>query len=90
MSGEQARRPWCYDLLFDRIRKDWDAHDKTCKSLPDLWLGRRGGVSCPSDLTDCDKCGATFFNEGVTDLNWDRPDAEPDYRCECCRRPVPA
>jgi hypothetical protein len=83
------QKPWCYDSLFDSVRRNWDAHNKTCQSLRHFWLGRRGGRSCPSDLTDCGGCGATFFNEGVTDVNWDStdPDAEPDYRCECCTRP---
>jgi hypothetical protein len=83
-----AGKPWCYDTLLDSVRRDWDAHDKTCRSMPYFWLGRRGGVSCPSDLTDCGRCGAAFYNEGVTDLNWKNPDpdAEPDYRCECCAR----
>ena len=56
-----------------------------------FWLGHTGGVSCPSDLTDCDGCGVTFYNEGVEDTSWGDPDpdADPDYRCECCRRACP-
>jgi hypothetical protein len=85
----EPKKPWCYDRLFENIRRDWDVHDKTCMSLRYLWLGHSGGVSCPSDLTDCSRCGATFYNEGVTDINWDsgHPDTDPDYRCECCARP---
>ena len=85
----ETAKPWCYDRLFESIRKAWDEHDKTCESLKHLWLGREGGVSCPSDLTDCTVCGVTFYNEGVEDVNWKSsdPDAEWDYRCECCRRP---
>ena len=82
------QKPWCYDQLFENIREAWDEHDKTCTSLEHLWLGRKGGVSCPSDLTDCGVCGVTFYNEGVTNTNWDSkdPDADWDYRCECCSR----
>lgn len=83
-----AQKPRCYDTLLDSVQRNWDAHDKTCKSLRHFWLGRRGGVSCPTDLSACDGCGATFFHEGVTDVNRDNPDpdAHPDYRCECCAR----
>jgi hypothetical protein len=88
MTDTDVSKPWCYDQMFDSTRKAWDEHDKTCASLSHLWLGRKGGVSCLSDLTDCAVCGATFYNEGVTDINWKSSDpaAEPDYRCECCRR----
>lgn len=51
--------------LFDRVKRDILAHDQTCASLPDLWLARAGGVSCPSDMADCDDCGVTFYNEGL-------------------------
>jgi hypothetical protein len=86
-----AEKPWCYDELFEDVRKAWDDHDKTCESLRWLWLGRSGGVTCLSDITDCSVCGVTFYNEGVLNINWKAsdPDAQPDYRCECCRR-VPA
>ena len=81
------KKPWCYDDLFERIRKAWDEHDKTCRSLERLWLGRKGGVTCPSDITDCAGCEVTFYNEGVTWVNWNDPDAEDDvYLCECCQR----
>lgn len=39
---EAAAKPTCYDQLFESVRSDWDAHDKTCTSLPHLWLGRKG------------------------------------------------
>ncbi len=81
-----VEKPWCYDRLFESVRKAWDEHDKTCTSLSRLWLGRHGGVSCPSDLTDCDGCGVTFYNEGVTCTDYDADDLE--YLCECCRRRV--
>jgi hypothetical protein len=51
--------------LFDRIKKAILEHDQTCVSLPDIWLGHAGGVSCPSDQTTCDDCGVVFYNEGL-------------------------
>lgn len=82
MSENAAGKPWCYDTLLDSVRRAWDEHDKTCGSLPRMWFGRKGGVSCHSDFTSCDGCGAVFFWEGLT--------GDPDerrYFCECCRRP---
>lgn len=79
-----AEKPWCYDTMLNSCRKAWDEHDKTCTSLPHLWLGRKGGVSCPSDLDDCDGCGVTFFHEGLTCTDYDADDLE--YLCDCCRR----
>jgi hypothetical protein len=84
-----AEKPWCYDRLIDAVRRDWDAHDKTCKSMDEFWLGYHGGVTAIGDITDCNKCGATFYYEGLLDLNWQDDDAESDYRCECCRRTEP-
>ena len=52
-------------LVSDQERTLIEKHDKSCTSLTDLWLPRRTGRTCPSDLTDCDGCGLTFYNEGV-------------------------
>jgi hypothetical protein len=83
----EAEKPWRYDGLLDSVRRHWDAHDKTCKSLPHMWLGRKGGVSCLSDFTDCSGCEVTFFWEGLTFTNEDDPAADADeYLCECCLR----
>lgn len=82
-----AAKPEWYGRVFESVRTAWDEHDKTCESLGDLWLGRKGGVSCPSDITACGRCEVLFYNEGVTLVNRDDPDAEEDiYLCECCRR----
>jgi hypothetical protein len=88
MTDIAESKPWCYDRLLDSVRKDWDEHDKTCESMAWFWLGYRGGVSCPSDITTCHQCGVAFYNEGVVCVNEDDTEAEEwDYRCECCRRP---
>lgn len=82
-----VEKPWCYEDMLNSTRKAWDEHDKTCESFQWIWLGRRGGVSCHSDLTTCDGCGVTFYNEGVVCTNRDDPEAEYDkFHCECCRR----
>lgn len=87
--------------LFDRIKRDILTHDQTCASLPDLWLGHEGGVSCPSDQESCDDCGVVFYNEGLIGqyppgwksgdpvLQTVDPDDEEEYEavlCECCGR----
>lgn len=51
--------------LFDYVKAAILEHDRTCQSLGDIWLGRTGGVSCPSDIDKCDDCGVTFYNEGL-------------------------
>lgn len=53
--------PGAWDSVKDAILE----HDKTCKSLPYIWLARAGGISSPMDLGTCDDCGVTFFNEGI-------------------------
>lgn len=82
----QAKRPYCYDELFPHIRAHWDAHDKGCESLEWLWLSHPGGVSCPSDLTDCKDCGVTFYDEGVINVHWRTPAKDSLYLCACCAR----
>jgi hypothetical protein len=60
------------------------AHNPACASLAHVWLPRRGGVSCPSDLSDCDGgCGVTFYNEAFTIAFEDCPESEHWY-CACC------
>jgi hypothetical protein len=88
MTETAAAKPTCYDQLFESVRTGWDAHDKTCTSLADLWLGRKGGVTCLGDIGDCSRCGVTFYWEGLTDINWrsGEPRTDSDYRCECCIR----
>ena len=85
MPGE-AKQPWCYDRMFPRVRKSWDDHDRGCESLEWFWPGHDGGVSCPSDLTDCEDCDTTFFNEGVTNVTWEVPGEDSLYLCSCCAR----
>lgn len=59
------------------------AHDQSCPSLNEVWLPRRKGVSCPSDLMECETCGITFFWEGIVGLFDDCPDSFW-YFCRCC------
>ena len=81
---ELVKKPGCYDDMLPAVRRDWDAHDKTCKSLPYFWLGRKGGVTAPGDVGGCDGCGVTFFWEGLSWSNY--PDEDTVYLCECCVR----
>lgn len=70
--------------LFTGQRDLISVHDHTCASLHQVWLPRRQGTSCPSDLDDCEDCRLTFYNEGVgmydTDTGWDV------LLCQCCAR----
>lgn len=60
------------------------AHDQSCVSLGEAWLPRKGGVSCPSDLTECEGgCGVTFFWEGMHPVFEACPFSEHWY-CACC------
>lgn len=69
---------------FTRQRDAILAHDPACSGLKDVWLPRKGGVSCPSDLTDCHGgCGVTFFNEGTVIAFEDCPESW-HYYCACC------
>jgi hypothetical protein len=78
--------PERYERLLPFVRANYDAHDKTCVSMRYFWLGSRGGVSCFSDLADCDGCGHTFLNEGVAWVNWEVADTDEDEvrLCACC------
>lgn len=60
------------------------AHDQMCPSLAHAWLPRRGGVSCPSDLMECQSCEITFFWEGLRVAFEDCPWSNHWY-CVCCR-----
>jgi hypothetical protein len=59
------------------------AHDQGCTSLRYAWLPRRKGASCPSDFTECETCGITFFWEGIVGLFDDCPESFW-YFCRCC------
>jgi hypothetical protein len=69
--------------IFPSCREAYERHDKTCESLGEMWMGRGGGVSCPSDLTTCYGCDVMFYNEGVTRVENEDCDI---YLCECCSR----
>lgn len=82
----RALKPWCYDRMFSNVRANWDAHDKTCGSMEWFWPGHSGGVSCPSDLTSCEDCDVTFYNEGVHNVTWSEPGEDSLWLCSCCAR----
>lgn len=67
---------------FTRERDLIIAHPP-CESLRHAWLPRRKGVSCPSDMMECESCEITFFWEGLTGLFDDCPDSFW-YFCRCC------
>lgn len=71
--------------VFSDIITRYVDHPDDCASLKYAWLGRPGGVTCPSDLDRCDDCGMLFFTEGVAWVNYADEDMEDDIRyCECC------
>lgn len=70
--------------VFAGIKADHEAHDDSCLSLQDMWLGRIGGVSCASDLWDCSDCEVTFYLEGLSWINYEADDEDELYLCNCC------
>lgn len=73
--------------IFPPQRDSILAHDQECTSLNHAWLPRRKGVSCPSDLMECDTCGITFFWEGIVGFFDDCPDSEYFF-CQCCSEKI--
>ena len=59
------------------------AHDQECPSLREAWLPRRKGVSCPSDMMECETCDIRFFWEGLVGLYDNCPESHW-YFCQCC------
>lgn len=99
---ERLRRYFDHPGAWDDVKQAILDHDPSCSSLPNIWLPRSGGVSCPSDLARCDDCGVMFYNEGLMGQyppgwNWGDPvlqteDADEPGEfyeaelCECCGR----
>lgn len=79
------------ELVFDSIKADYAAHDKSCSSIPNMWLGSKGGFSCFNEQENCDGCKVTFYWEGLHEngfiLDEDGYEAEA-YYCDCCNRKV--
>lgn len=69
------------DLIID--------HDDSCGSLDHVWLPRKAGVTCLTDITECDTCDIAFFWEGIVDLFDDCPDSAYFF-CRCCAEKVMA
>lgn len=82
---------------WENIKTAILTHDSSCASLPHIWTGRTGGVSCPGEQRDCDDCGVCFYNEGLLGQygpGWrlgdpiltttDDGDATEAVLCDCC------
>lgn len=78
---------WFPPGIFSHILIQYQEHDKTCSSIPQMWLGHKGGVSDMWSQMDCDGCGVTFYTEG---LNWydgsDDGEIDETNYCDCCDR----
>lgn len=70
---------------FKNVRVQIEEHDPHCTSLSHCWLPRRGGVSDPWSLVDCEDCGLTMHAEGAhlyeQSLHGKRTDVA---LCHCC------
>jgi hypothetical protein len=69
------------DGIFPSILKDYEEHDKSCSSIPYMWLGYKGGFSSFGEQNDCDNCNVTFYYDGLKEV--ELPD-EYKYYCDCC------
>lgn len=70
--------------MFTAQRDQILAHGLDCPGLSDVWMPRRGGHSCPSDLIECDGCGITFFWEGIRVVDEDSCLYSNHFYCACC------
>lgn len=73
---------------FENVLKDYEEHDKTCSSIPHLWLAHKGGFTDIWELQDCDSCRVTFYTDGIKhrfefDVDGEEYNA---YYCDCCNR----
>jgi hypothetical protein len=69
--------------LFSDIQLSYEKHDKTCSSIPHLWLGHTGGKSCFGEQAECDNCQVVFYYEGLKEV--ELPE-DFKYYCDCCYR----
>lgn len=71
--------------LFENIAKDYVEHDKTCSSIPHMWLGHKGGVSDMWSQGPCADCDVWFYVDG---LKWyegsDDGEIDEYSLCNCC------
>lgn len=77
------------ERVFDSIKADYEAHDKSCASIPHLWCGSHGGFSCFNEQAECDGCQVTFYwdglREGLPSTGEDGYEVDTHY-CDCCMR----
>jgi hypothetical protein len=102
MPDNKSRLQWMFKSYLDNpngsdaVKKQLREHDPSCASLIDVWMPRRGGVSCPGDLGECSRCELTFYNEGLFgqytddwklgDPVYTDEDGDELHLCECCGR----
>jgi hypothetical protein len=73
--------------IFPNILKDYEEHDKSCSSIPHMWLGHKGGVSDMWSQTDCDDCGVCFYIDALIWIEGSVTDEIDDQNlCDCCNR----
>lgn len=73
--------------LFENIKKDYEEHDKTCSSIPQMWLGHKGGISDMWSQGPCDGCDVWFYTEGLKWYEIPVEDGiEEENYCDCCDR----
>lgn len=72
---------------FDTVKADYQAHDKTCSSIPNLWIGRKGGFSDMWSQGPCDGCDVWFYIEGLKWYEGSGTDGVDEQSfCDCCDR----
>jgi hypothetical protein len=59
--------------------------DLSCGSLTWAWHPKKTGVTCPSDLSTCDRCDLEIYNEGVR-IVFDDCEESWHYLCYCCEQ----
>lgn len=59
--------------------------DLDCASLKEAWHPKKTGVTCPSDLSTCNKCELEIYNEGVL-IVFDECEYSWHYLCHCCAK----
>lgn len=69
--------------LYTGLRERILAHNPACTSLDWIWLPRRGGTVCPSDLDVCDDCNVWFYVEGIGMYEINSNDV---LLCQCCAK----
>jgi len=68
---------------FEPQRDKILAHGLDCPGLAHVWVPRKGGVTCLSDVVDCDGCGVTFFWEAMYAPEKECAFTDHSY-CACC------